>query len=153
MRFERAEEKKKKISDLILNVIVEEANHWKECQRKSQQNFFLFPSSAALNPIRSSMRVISRGRHAAAGRFWVILDALGEQDDADGWLVGKVQALSVSSEVSFAQVRLSGERRRASSLILKLRSGDYLTVLLDWFLRWYQLSGASHLPPLRLVLF
>lgn len=41
--FERAEEKKKKISDLILNVIVEEANYWKECQRKSQQNFFLLP--------------------------------------------------------------------------------------------------------------
>lgn len=75
--------RKKKISDLILNVIVEEANHWKECQRKSQQNFFLFLSSAAFNPIRSSIRVTSRGRHAAAGRFLVIFDAFEAQGDAE----------------------------------------------------------------------
>lgn len=57
----------------------------------------------------------------------------------------------MSPEMSFAPVRPSGERG-SFSVIPKPRSGDYLTLLLEWFLRWYQSSGASHLPPSPLVL-
>lgn len=58
----------------------------------------------------------------------------------------------MSPEMSFAPVRPSGERGWSFSVIPKPRSGDYLTLLLDWFLRWYQSSGASHVPPSPLVL-
>lgn len=58
----------------------------------------------------------------------------------------------MSPEMSFAPVRPSGERGWSFSVIPKPRSGDYLTLLLEWFLRWYQSSGASHLPPSPLVL-
>lgn len=97
----RGEGLRKKISDSILNVIVEEADHWKECQRKSQQNFFLLVSSAALNPIRSSTRVTSRGRHAAAARFLVVLDSFEGRDDAEVAWLEKVLASSVSFSKTF----------------------------------------------------
>lgn len=109
-------EGREKISDLILNVIVEEANYWKECQRKSLQTLSpppATPPTAALNPIRSSMRVTSRGRHAAAG--WGFgLGASEWREDAEagqGGRVGRVQASSTSSEGSYVPVRPRGEQR------------------------------------------
>lgn len=79
--------------------------------KKISAEFLSPPPSAALNPIRSSMRVTSRGRHAAAGRvFYFILGAFEGQDDAEVGSVGKVQASLMSLELSFAPVRPSGER-------------------------------------------